>query len=113
MIVAIDFDGTITSNFSFYHQLSYLFKKSGHKVIVLSGCNPARRKEVHKSLNKIGFPYDILICRPESVKTGPSGIGKWKKETLLEYNVDLWFDNEAKNYEDQGIDFSKLKIVRA
>lgn len=115
MIAAIDFDGTITGNVSFYQQLMLMMLKSGWKVIVLTGCNPSRRKEVYKSLEFYRIPYSITICRPKSVKTGPSGLGEWKKSVLESENVDIWFDNEVKNYEDAGVDFSKLKvkIIRA
>lgn len=78
--------------------------------MILSGCNPKRRESIKWDLERMSIPYDQLICREESVKTGPEGIGLWKKKILSEYTVSLWFDNEVKNYEDAGIDFGDLPV---
>lgn len=115
MVFAIDYDGTITSNISFYQQLCHMLNKSGHVIIILSGCKPQRADEVKYDLEQMGIKYHILITRPVDIKTGPEQIGKWKKEVLKENNVNIWFDNEVKNYEDAGVDFNDfdINIIRA
>lgn len=110
MLVAIDYDGTITSNYNFYVQLTAMLIKSGHQVIVLSGCNPTRVKEIYMDLAHKGITYHKLISRPKQVNSGPQNIGKWKHEMLKYLKVDLWIDNEVKNYKEAGIDFSDLPV---
>lgn len=114
MIVALDYDGTITSNIVFYQQLCHMLHRSGHVVIILSGCKPERVEEVKWDLKNINVYYDFLITRPPEVKRGPEEIGSWKKDMLKEYQIDILFDNEEKNYRDAGVIFTDIntQIVR-
>lgn len=110
MLVAIDYDGTITSNYNFYVQLTSMLIKSGHTVIILSGCNPSRIKEIYIDLAHNGITYHKLISRPKHVISGPQSIGKWKRQMIEYLKVDVWFDNEIKNYQDAGVDYSDLPV---
>lgn len=115
MIVVIDYDGTITSNIAFYQQLTFMLNKSGHVIVILSGCKPERKDEVKWYLEKMGIIYHEFITRPENIGTGPKSIGKWKKKYLKAIKADLWFDNEVKNYQDAGVEFrdTGVSIIKA
>ncbi len=110
MTVFLDYDGTITSNYTFYVQLSSMLTRSGHVVIVLSGANYSREDEIKKELNNKGISYHKLITRPKNVSTGPKSIGAWKKAVLKSFNTAMWFDNEIKNYQDAGVNYSDLPV---
>lgn len=112
--VAIDYDGVITANYAHYLQLAKDFEKSGHNVYVISAANKQRRKRVVDDLAMMGFPCKQLIVRPDNFISTHENIGSFKKLWLLKLNIDLWFDNEVKIYEQAGVDFSDIKtaIVR-
>lgn len=109
MKVALDYDQTITSNFAFYQQLIHMLHKSGHVVIVISGCKPERAKEVEWDMQRMNIYYDFFFSRPANIGTGPLNIGLWKKFILNQHKIDLWFDNEVKNYQDAGVNFNDIE----
>lgn len=115
MKIAIDYDGTITSNYVFYAQLCSMFSKSKHEIVIITSCNPNRVAFVKKDLKRSGITYHHFISRPKDVISGPLSLGIWKKKVLSCIRADLWFDNDIKNYTDLGIVFSDLQthIVRA
>lgn len=112
LVVAFDYDGTISANFQHYVQLAHDLNKSGHEVHVISGCNPSRIIDIIKKLDKIGFEYYHSHFRSDSFVSTPKNIGIWKQTILSEIKADLFFDNEIKNYEQEGITFDDFAIVR-
>lgn len=114
MNVAIDFDGTITANWSFYTQLISDLSNSYHTVYIITGANHNRVSKIYTMLNDMKIKYDYFITRPEEFKSTPRNIGNWKKEQMRKYKIKIWWDNEIKQYEQAGVDFSDLKtaIVR-
>lgn len=111
MTIAFDYDGVITANIAHYNQLIFDFMRSGHDVIILTGASYKRAKHIQKTLM---FPYTKFIGRPEDFISTPFNIGTWKKIQLMKNNVGLWFDNDVKQYEQAGVDFSDIEtqIVR-
>jgi hypothetical protein len=111
MKIAFDFDGVITSNFTFYNQLMYHFIHSGHEVYIITGAKFERAQGIELILTNL---YTKFIHRPKDFVSTPFTIGTWKKIQLIKYDIDLWFENEVKQYEQAGVDFSDIKtaIVR-
>lgn len=111
MNTAFDFDGVISANFALFEQLAYWLTLSGHKIFILTGAKDSRAQEIKKrlSISNSGF-----ITRPKDFISTPFNIGTWKKIQLIKYDIDLWFENEVKQYEQAGVDFSDIKtqIVR-
>ena len=114
MRIALDYDGVITANYAHYLQLAKDFVKSGHQVYILTAANKYRQKFILQDLIISGIPFNDVIFRPNNFKSNPEMIGSFKKLWLLKLDIDLWFDNDVKQYEQAGVDFSDLKtqIVR-
>ena len=113
MRIGIDYDGVITANYAHYAQLVRDLIRSNHEVYVITAANYKRFKEVTNDLIRSGIDCN-LVGRPKDFISTPFNIGTWKKIQLLKYDIDLWFDNEVKQYEQAGVDFSDIKtqIVR-
>lgn len=116
MNVALDYDGVISANWDHYFQLAFDLVRSGHVVHIITAANPKRIHEVHEFLmaHFIKSPNVVVHCRPLDFEPTQKNIGEWKKKVLKENNIDMWFDNEVKNYEREGVGFSDIKaaIVR-
>lgn len=109
--VAFDYDGVITSNIQHYHQLASDFVRSGHEVTVITAANKNRLGDIVKTLLRTNFPSTQIVSRPKEFISTTYNIGAWKKEQLIKYKIDLWFENDVKFYELAGIDFSDLDTV--
>jgi hypothetical protein len=112
--IALDYDGVITSNFQHYFQLASDFQRSRHTVYILTAANKNRVPDIISQLIRLGFPSSQIISRPRNFISTTFNIGSWKKEQLKKYDIDLWFENDCKFYEQAGVDFSDIKteIVR-
>ena len=111
MRIALDYDGVISANFVHYYQLASDMKKSNHPIYIITASNLYRAKGISYDLDRMHFPYDFFITRPVDFISSDKTIGEWKKEMLVKHDIDLWFDNEIKNYEQAGVDFSDVKTV--
>lgn len=114
MNTALDYDGVITSNFQHYYQLASDFTRSGHAVYVITAANKKRVKDIITQLIRLNFQCVQIISRPKDFISTTENIGRWKKAQLIKYDIDLWFENDVKFYEQAGVDFSDIKthIVR-
>jgi len=114
MSIAIDFDGVITSNFQHYFQLASDFTRSGHTVYVMTAANALRVPDIISQMIRLCFPMKQLISRPKNFISTTENIGKWKKAQLIKFDIDLWWENDCKFYEQAGVDFSDIKtqIIR-
>lgn len=114
MRIGLDWDGVITSNFSHYFQLASDFTRSGHEVYIITAANRLRTPDIQSKLVKMDFPFLEIVERPIDFVSTTKNIGEWKKKILKKFDIDLWFENDVKFYEQAGVDFSDLKtaIVR-
>lgn len=110
-----DIDGVITTNPDFFKLLTYFLTKhrNNNDVYILTARNPSRKKETIDELSRWGISYKEILFMPSDLTRASRTQAKWKKDTVLGLNADLWFDNDFKWYErDCGIDFSDLKCER-
>lgn len=111
MKVALDYDGVISANWSHYFQLAADLYKSGHIVHILTGAKKDRADSINRRLLSMDFSFHQIHKRPENFISTPKNIGEWKKQILKQYNIDLWFDNEVKIYEQAGVSFNDLDLA--
>ncbi len=111
MNIAIDYDGCITANYQHYFQLAKDFVKSGHKIYIITAAKQDRAFKISQELLDLHFPYTLVSIRPSDFKSTYKNIGEYKKKLLKEFDIDLWFDNEVKIYEQAGINFADLKTA--
>jgi len=112
--IALDYDGVVSANYQHYFQLASDFKRSGHQVYIITAAEHERGIQIIDNLSKLCFPYSGAFIRDANFVSTHKNIGEWKKKTLINNKIDLWFDNEVKIYEQAGVDFSDIKteIVR-
>jgi len=111
MNLGIDYDGVITSNFQHYFQLASDFSRNGWKVYVITAANKNRVQDIITQLIHMAFPIHEVISRPKDFISTTGRIGEWKKQQLVKYDIDLYFENDIKFYEQAGVDFSKVKTT--
>jgi hypothetical protein len=107
--VAIDYDGVISANYQHYFQLSADFMRNGIAVYVLSAAKESRQENILEELDRLNFPCLEKIFRPVDFVSTPFNIGTWKKIKLIEYDIDLFFDNDIKQYEQSGVTFNDIE----
>lgn len=108
-----DIDGVITANPAAIAWLTYhlLKNENNNEVYILTwrdGSDEKRRAETEQDLGRFGIVYTKLIMAPrrfDNLRTAAF----WKVSQLDELKVDIWFDDEIKNYKrDLGIDLDRL-----
>jgi len=115
LVWAFDVDGVITTNPDWFKVFTYWLKKKRNNNIVhiVTSRNPERTKETIEELKMWNISYDYIHFMPKDFTRSPASQAKWKKDTILTLNIDLWFDNDFKWYEKMcGIDFSDLDCAR-
>lgn len=110
MNVAFDYDGVITANWNHYHQLAFDLFRSGHSVHIITAAKRERADLITRKLEAMCFSFNQVHKRPEVFESNPKNIALWKKQILIDNNIDLWFDNEIKIYEQAGVSFDDLGI---
>ncbi len=85
MKVALDIDGTISEHPEFFAVLSTALRAAGHRVIVLTYSDPARREARMAQLAAWGVGFDELVIAPSLEAKG---------ELCGTLGVDLFFDDQ-------------------
>lgn len=111
--LALDIDGVITANPDFFRFLSYLFKKNGWYVDIITSRNPKRKKETEEELKKWDISYDTIHFMSTDLPRDYKTQGEWKVQKVNYLGSTLWIDNEFKVYEKVvGVDFSDCRAQR-
>lgn len=93
MIVALDFEDTITAHPAFFAFLSKSLINAGHVVIVITLRDD--RDNLKTELDAYGIRYTELVTADEGVLDRPDVI-KWKSEICRDRGVEIFFeDNHA------------------
>lgn len=82
MIFGIDYDGTFSKDFDFFHDLITLIEAYGHRAIIVTQRSSEQdQKEVEKQVNN---RIPIIFAGEE-----------WKNKAALKegYKVDIWIDD--------------------
>jgi len=110
---AIDIDGVITANPSALSWFTYHLSKNENTdfIIILTwrdGSDSVRREQTIEELKQFGIHYDHLEMAPRKFENLRSA-ALWKIHRIKELNVDIWIDDELKEYKrDLGIDVNGL-----
>lgn len=110
---AIDMDGVITANPAAMSWLIYHLLKNENNIEVYivtwrNGGDPVRVTETEKDLERFGIQYTKLVMAPKKYKSLRMA-AFWKIAQMRELAIDVWFDDEIKNYtRDLGIDLERL-----
>ena len=109
--LGLDYDGVISANFQHYFQLASDFTRNGWNVYVITAARAERVKDIITQLIRLNFPAIQVVSRPKNFVSTTGRIGEWKKQQLIKYDIDLWFENDIKFYEQAGVDFSDVKTT--
>ena len=85
MKIALDIDGTISENPTFFAVLSTAFRAAGHFVLVLTYRDPNRAEATRDQLYQWGIAFDELVIAPNLESKGP---------LCATHGVDLFFDDQ-------------------
>ena len=99
MIIAIDYDGTYSSDPSMFDAIIHLMKAKGHQVILVTG----RSEE---------FGLDVKDAIGDMIPIVFAGT-KWKRVAAMAagYDVNIWIDDNPEYIDIQKNEFAQHKIT--
>jgi hypothetical protein len=110
MIWALDIDGVITANPTFFSWLTYHLSKRGNKniICIITSRNPSRLAETEEYLKSQNIYYDKLISMKPEHPRGHKELLMWKLGHLIAIQPDIWMDDSIKLYSQlYGIDLKQ------
>jgi uncharacterized HAD superfamily protein len=94
LVFGIDIDGTLSQAPEHFRSLIHAIKNSGERVVIITARDEGRRVETEALLRELHVHYDDLVMRPID---WPTTAAQFKVQKCLEYQVDLFIDNEEEN----------------
>lgn len=108
MKIAIDIDGTITSNIAFWHQFTEFHKKAlssakdapfNHEIHILTSRHKELSEYTRNQLNSWNIKYDFLVLLDHPFNTTSiDERAKGKAEYCRDNKIDVIYDNDLYNY---------------